>query len=162
MTSLASGAVRHAVLFGDELVVETAREELTPLAISRRREIPAPNLAWVSEEERMRLLDEVIGARGEFRAWLSAEMQALDRLPAEIGLARAQAGKKGTAPKRQRRSSAELREQVVGLRERGLVLAAIADTLNISDRRVRQLLRDSQNSRNGAQERLVHAEKYAA
>jgi len=46
------------------------------------------------------------------------------------------------APKRRRRTSAELREAVAGLHGRGVVPAAIADALNVSDRRVKDLLRE--------------------
>jgi hypothetical protein len=45
-----------------------------------------------------------------------------------------------TGGKRQRRTTRELRAQVVALHERGVVPAGIADTLNISDSRVRKLL----------------------
>lgn len=41
---------------------------------------------------------------------------------------------------RKRRTSNTMREQVRALQARGVIPAAIADTLNISDRRVRQLL----------------------
>jgi hypothetical protein len=42
---------------------------------------------------------------------------------------------------RQRRTSTPLREQVLALKNRGMVRAAIADTLNVSDRRVAEILR---------------------
>jgi len=42
--------------------------------------------------------------------------------------------------KRQRRTSADLTAQVVELHARGVVEAAIADTLNVSDRRVGEIL----------------------
>lgn len=44
--------------------------------------------------------------------------------------------------KRQQRTSATLRQEVVDLRERGLVPSAIADALNVSDRRVASILRE--------------------
>jgi hypothetical protein len=44
-------------------------------------------------------------------------------------------------PKRRRRTTPTLRSQVLELRARGLVPEAIADALNISDRRCRSLLR---------------------
>lgn len=146
--------------FGDELVVQTAQEDLKRTANLRRRAIPAPDLTWVAEDERMRLLEECIACRAEFRVWLAAEMHAADCLPAELALSRA--GKNGAAPKRQRRSSKELREQVLGLHDRGLVPAAIADTLNISERRVRAILRSGGYRQNGPQKRLVQAGKSAA
>lgn len=42
--------------------------------------------------------------------------------------------------KRHRRSSAALRAEILELHERGLIPAAIADALNVSDRRVKALL----------------------
>jgi hypothetical protein len=47
-------------------------------------------------------------------------------------------------PKRRRRTTAELRHQVLELHRRKIVPAAIADTLNVSDRRVAQILRSEQ------------------
>jgi hypothetical protein len=44
---------------------------------------------------------------------------------------------------RKRRTTRTLREQVVELRRRGLIPAAIADTLNVADRRVKEILRDA-------------------
>lgn len=41
---------------------------------------------------------------------------------------------------RQRRSSVELAGQVLDLHERGVIVEAIADTLNVADRRVREIL----------------------
>jgi hypothetical protein len=49
------------------------------------------------------------------------------------------AAPKMNAPKRRRRTSPELVAQVRELIARGLVLTAIGDALNISDRRVREL-----------------------
>jgi len=49
------------------------------------------------------------------------------------------AAPKSTA-KRQRRTTSSLREQILGLHRRGLVPAAIADTLSVSDRRVKEIL----------------------
>jgi hypothetical protein len=46
-------------------------------------------------------------------------------------------------PKRQRRTGPTLKTQVLDLRERGIMPTAIADTLNISDRRVASILRDA-------------------
>lgn len=45
-----------------------------------------------------------------------------------------------TKPSRQRRSSAQLRAEVIELHSRGVLPEAIADTLNVSDRRVKALL----------------------
>jgi hypothetical protein len=45
-------------------------------------------------------------------------------------------------PKRQRRTSANLKAQVLQLHTRGMVPTAIADVLNVSDRRVKELLRE--------------------
>ena len=45
-------------------------------------------------------------------------------------------------PKRRRRTSEELRRDVAELRGRGMVPLAIADTLNVSDRRVSEILRE--------------------
>lgn len=110
--------VRHAVLFGDECVVETAFRD------------PA--------------------------------CEGAQRLRAAIALARRQAGKKAAAPSARRRSTTgALRLQVAELYDRGLVIAAIADTLNVSDRRVKGLLRDAGYRRNGLGKRLVQAEKHA-
>ncbi|HEY2371391.1 MAG TPA: hypothetical protein VGH82_02475 [Gaiellaceae bacterium] len=46
-------------------------------------------------------------------------------------------------PKRQRRSGPTVKAQVLELHGRGALPAAIADTLNLSDRRVKELLRDA-------------------
>jgi hypothetical protein len=155
--------VRHAVRYGCELVVETARQELAREANSRRQVMPGPvDLTWLPERERERLLDERIAARSVFRAWLEGEMQAVERLPAEIALVRRKAGKPSAAASRQRRSTPALREQVVGLHERGLLPTVIADTLNVSDRRVRELLRAAGYRRNGHRKRLVQARVFAA
>jgi DNA-binding NarL/FixJ family response regulator len=43
--------------------------------------------------------------------------------------------------KRQRRSTPNVKAQVLELHSRGAVEAAIADTLNLSDRRVREIIR---------------------
>jgi hypothetical protein len=43
--------------------------------------------------------------------------------------------------KRHRRTTPNLREQVLALHARGLVASAIADTLNVADRRVREILK---------------------
>jgi hypothetical protein len=45
-----------------------------------------------------------------------------------------------SAAKRQWRMNSSVREQVLGLHRRGVVPAAIADTLNLSGRRVREIL----------------------
>ena len=44
-------------------------------------------------------------------------------------------------PRRSRRTTAALEAQVVDLRARGLIPTAIADTLNLADRRVQEILR---------------------
>jgi hypothetical protein len=48
------------------------------------------------------------------------------------------------APKKARRTNDELRRQVVDLRARGLRTAVIADTLNVSDRRVQEIVRSAE------------------
>jgi hypothetical protein len=50
------------------------------------------------------------------------------------------------AAKRQRRSAVDLRRQVLDLHRRGLVVAAIADALNVADRRVQQIIGNPANS----------------
>ena len=45
--------------------------------------------------------------------------------------------------KRNRRTNAELRAEVLALHERGLVPTAIADVLNLSDRRVKTLVQQA-------------------
>ena len=45
-------------------------------------------------------------------------------------------------PKRRRRTSEQLRREVAELRGRGMVPLAIADSLNVSDRRVSEILRE--------------------
>jgi hypothetical protein len=62
---------------------------------------------------------------------------------------------------RRRRTTDTLRAQVVALRERGLVPAAIADVLAVSDRRVASILARSTPSENGARKRLNQAELFA-
>jgi orotate phosphoribosyltransferase-like protein len=47
------------------------------------------------------------------------------------------------APPRQRQTTADLRAQVLDMRARGMVLGAIADALNVSDQRVRKILREA-------------------
>jgi hypothetical protein len=154
--------VRHAVLFGDECVAETAREMFTAQANTMRRELPPPaDLTWLPEVERERLIDERVQARAAFRAEIIETKNALDRLPAEIALARRKARKKATPQKRRRPTTAPMRTQVLELYERGLILAAIADTLNVSDRRVQEILRDAGYRRNGHGKRLVQAMKAA-
>jgi hypothetical protein len=49
-------------------------------------------------------------------------------------------------PKRRRRTSASLRAEVLELRGRGVVPLAIASVLNVSDRRVREILREDGSS----------------
>jgi len=154
--------VRHGVLYGDELVVETVRRMLTAEANAKRRRMPGPvDLTWLPEPQRERLLDERVEARRVFRAELLEMKRAVDRLPAEIALARRKAGKKDRPQKRRRQTTPALRGQVTELYDRGLVIVAIADTLNLSDRRVRELLRDAGYRRNGHGKRLVRAEKLA-
>jgi hypothetical protein len=84
------------------------------------------------------------------------ELAALD---AELALL---AHRNGKPTARQRRTTATLRAQVVELDRRGLVRAAIADALNISDRRVADILGKSRTSENGGQKRLAQAELFAA
>lgn len=64
------------------------------------------------------------------------------------------------AGKRQRRTTSELRGQVLELARRGLVAAAIADTLNLSDRRVREIM--SQTPENGGRKPADRAKNFAA
>ena len=47
----------------------------------------------------------------------------------------------GTKAKRQRRSTPNVKGQVLELHSRGVVTPAIADTLNLSDRRVKEIIR---------------------
>ena len=48
-----------------------------------------------------------------------------------------------TKPYRRRRSSAQLRQEVIDLNKRGLVVAAIANQLNVADRRVKEILAEA-------------------
>lgn len=48
----------------------------------------------------------------------------------------------GQRPKRRRRTPEDLRRQVEELPARGIVGVAIADALNVADRRVQRLLRE--------------------
>jgi hypothetical protein len=91
--------VRHAELFGSELVVETAADDLTS--------------------------------------------SGLVVLETELALLARRNGKRNGKPAatRQRRTTPDLQRQVTALRALGMVPAAIADTLNISDRRCRELIR---------------------
>ena len=109
--------VRHAVLFGDELIVETV-----------------------------------------FR---DPECEAAQQLRAEIALALKQTGTKQPRSSRRRPTTDALRVQVLQLHERGVVTTAIADALNISDRRVRELLRDAGYGRNRHRNPFDRAEKTA-
>jgi hypothetical protein len=65
------------------------------------------------------------------------------------------------AGKRRRRTTVDLRDSVLALRDRGLIGAAIADTLNISDRRVTEILTRYQTSQNGARNPSVQAKLFA-
>lgn len=47
-------------------------------------------------------------------------------------------------PSRKRRTTAELRAEVLDLRAKRMVLTAIADTLNVSDARVRKIVREAE------------------
>jgi DNA-binding NarL/FixJ family response regulator len=62
------------------------------------------------------------------------------------------AGGKNGKPRlqRQRRTTPRLREQVLELHRRGLLPAAIADQLNLSDRRVAEIIADSRRPENDA------------
>jgi hypothetical protein len=63
---------------------------------------------------------------------VTAEMHGIDlRVKTQTG-----------RPKRRRRTSEELRREVAELRGRGMVPAAIADTLNVADRRVGAIFRE--------------------
>lgn len=61
-------------------------------------------------------------------------------------------------PLRQRRSTRQLASQVVDLAGRGLVVAAIADTLNVSDRRAKALLAARTDSAKPHEKRLEQAD----
>jgi hypothetical protein len=61
--------------------------------------------------------------------------------PAE--LAKALRGDRHQPARSRRRTTKELRTQVLDLREKGMVPGGIANTLDISERRVRAILRDS-------------------
>ena len=58
----------------------------------------------------------------------------------EYGLAASAAELAETTGTRRRHTSPSMREQALALQARGVIPAAIADTLNISDKRARQLL----------------------
>lgn len=64
---------------------------------------------------------------------------------------------KRTTGSRRRRTTDKLEEHVLELDRRGMVRTAIADTLNIADRRVAEILRKSGTSQNGGQKRLAQA-----
>jgi hypothetical protein len=78
----------------------------------------------------------------------------------EMELARLEREK--PARTRQRRTTTELREQVLELDRRGMVRSAIADVLNLSDRRVAEILAKCRKPGNGVAGPLNHAEKSAA
>ena len=80
----------------------------------------------------------------------------------ETETTQARAPKGRPVAKRQRRTSVELRAQVLGLRDRGLVPTAIADALNISDRRCREILSRLGNPENGGHNPSVQAAQDAA
>jgi hypothetical protein len=84
------------------------------------------------------------------------------RLEIELARLNRKGGKPRPAARRQRRTTWSLLEQVRELDRRGMVSAAIADTLNVSDRRVTAILAQSQTSRNGARKRLGRAANSAA
>jgi hypothetical protein len=90
----------------------------------------------------------------------SLSADELAHLEAEIALLGRRNGK--PARSRQRRTTDALREQVLVLRDRGLLPTVIADTLNVSDRRVQTILAESRRSENGAGKRLNHAGGNAA
>ena len=78
---------------------------------------------------------EYAGAGGEW----NVEIPTLE-LSAKKQAALAAARAAGTGYRR--RTTVPLRRQVAELRERGLVPTAIADVLNLSDRRVKSILRE--------------------
>jgi hypothetical protein len=78
----------------------------------------------------------------------------------EVGLVLSAVGPK--VHLRQRRTTVDLAGQVLALADRGLVAIAIADALNISDRRVAVILKTCRTSKDGGQKRLNQAEKNAA
>jgi hypothetical protein len=80
----------------------------------------------------------------------------------ELEIATLGSGNGKPAGTRQRRTTDDLAGQVLALRDRGVMPAAIADTLNLSDRRVANILSRSRPSRNGAEKRLVQAKLFAA
>lgn len=55
---------------------------------------------------------------------------------------------------KRRPTTPSMTEQVIDLADRGLVPAAIADALNISDRRVAEILAKRSTRRNGGRKRL--------
>jgi hypothetical protein len=129
-----------------------------------RCDVPSPALAQFLRHA------EKFGAECVLEAAGSPTAGELVELEAELVLLEHRKGKKGKpanrngrpARTRQRRTTAELREHVVALRTRGMVPTAIADALNLSDRRVQAILAESRRSRNRAHKRLNHAKKYAA
>jgi hypothetical protein len=72
----------------------------------------------------------------------------------DLELARLNSTNRGPGRRRQRRTTVGLRDQVLALNGRGLAAAAIADTLNISDRRVANILVTGSPSENGGRKRL--------
>jgi hypothetical protein len=96
----------------------------------------------------------------------SLSADELARLEAELVLLNARKNgkptKSGRPARSQRRTTDELRGQVLVLRNRGLVPTAIADVLNISDRRVQAILAEARRSENGGSNRPIHAKKNAA
>jgi hypothetical protein len=69
---------------------------------------------------------------------------------------------KPTPRARQRRTTAELIEQVADLARRGIIVAAIADELDVSERRVRELRRKVEQAENRDRHPSIQAEDSAA
>jgi hypothetical protein len=114
----------------------------------------APTLDEFVRHARLFGLEDVVETA---RAYLAPpELAALELEVAQLG------AKNGRpAATRQRRTTTQLQEQVRALRDRGMVPGAIADTLNISDRRTESLLRQA-TTPNGGRKGLSQAKDSAA
>jgi hypothetical protein len=153
---------RHAQRFGVECVYETARMELRVALLEERARLhaalPAPvDLAWMTPDERDRILDDRVPAFAACRRSYETTKDEMERdlLRLRIELEAIESarpvGLRGLGrPSRRRRSTAETTEAVRQLRAEGKIPLYIAEKLGITEATVRRLLKAENEPRNPA------------
>lgn len=115
---------------GRESIVSSAALFAYPLVFNEHGHIaPPPQEAQPITEESLRRHAERFGPEGVREVALKSSTK-MSRVAANGP----------NAPKRRRRTTQDLVEQVTELHTRGLAATAIADTLNLGDRRVREII----------------------